>query len=94
MDRLLLIVLVVGAVSVGITLLIGKIVPKVKFLRYFPGVLCLIFSAYYFYLAEFVRAGQGFEDLANFMISIFLLAGALFGIITAFILGYLDRRRK
>lgn len=91
MDRLVLMLLAIAVVAIGITYLIGKLTSGIKFLKYIPGALCLILSMYYYYLARVVRAGEGFEDLGNFVLAIFLFAGGFFGLITAFILGFQDR---
>lgn len=90
MDRLVLMILAVGLTSIGITVLLGKAASKFKSLKYLPGALCLCLSVYYYYLARFVRAGEGFEDLGKFVLAIFLFAAAFFGIITALIIEYRD----
>lgn len=93
MDRLILMILAVGLVSIGITVLLGKVASRIKSLKYLPGVLCLCLSIYYYYLARFVRAGEGFEDLGKFILAVFLFAAAFFGIITALIIEYRDRSK-
>lgn len=94
MDRLFLMLLAIAVVAIGITYFIGKLTSRIKFLKYIPGTLCLILSMYYYYLARFVRTGEGFEDLGNFVLAIFLFAGGVFGLITAFILEYQDRNKR
>ncbi|AFL99411.1 MULTISPECIES: hypothetical protein [Desulfitobacterium] len=93
MDQLILMVLAFGLVSIGITVLLGIGVSRIKFLKYLPGVLCLFLSMYYYYLASVVRAGEGFEDLGNFILAIFFFAAAFFGIITALIMEYRGRSK-
>ncbi|BAE86040.1 hypothetical protein [Desulfitobacterium hafniense] len=93
MDRLILMILAVGLVSIGITVLLGKVASRIKSLKYLPGALCLCLSIYYYYLARFVRAGEGFEDLGKFILAVFLFAAAFFSIITALIIEYRDRSK-
>lgn len=94
MDRFILILLAIALVMAGITYLLGRFVPKIKALKYLPGILCLIMAIYLYYLARFVRAGEGFEDLANFVMAIMFLTGSFSGLITAFGLGLAARNKK
>ncbi len=94
MERFILVILGIGAVSMGITFLLGKVAGRIKLLKYAPGVIFLVASVYYYYLSQFVRAGIGFEDLGNFILSIFFFAGAFFGIGGALILEYRERRKR
>jgi len=94
MDRLVLILLGIAAFFAGITYLLGRVLPRVKSFKYSPAVLCLLVGLYYLYLAMIVQSGEGFEDLANALLSVMSLTGFVSGLITALILDFVLPRFK
>lgn len=94
MDRLALILLGIAAFFAGITYFLGRVLPRVKSIKYSPAVLCLLVGLYYLYLAMIVRSGEGFEDLANLLLAMMSLTGFVSALITALILDFLLPRFK
>ncbi|HBV87818.1 MAG TPA: hypothetical protein DEF42_14450 [Desulfosporosinus sp.] len=88
MERLILLLLGIAVIFAGITYLLGRVLSRVKSIKYSPAVLCLIVGLYYLYLAKIVRSGEGFEDLANVLLSVMSLTGFVSGLITALILDF------
>ncbi|AGA68373.1 hypothetical protein Desdi_0849 [Desulfitobacterium dichloroeliminans LMG P-21439] len=94
MDRLILVLLIIALIIAGITYLLGRFITGIKFIKYLPGILCLLLALYYFYLATVVRGGEGFEDLGNVIMGMMLSIGAIAGLITAISIDVIRRSKK
>ncbi|MEL1135627.1 hypothetical protein AAC978_10620 [Desulfitobacterium sp. THU1] len=94
MDRLILVLMVIAIIIAGVTYLLDRFVPSIKSIKFLPGVLCLLLALYYFYLAYIVKAGEGFEDLGNFIMGMMLSIGAIAGLITALLLEIRRRNNR
>ncbi|MGI1658439.1 MAG: hypothetical protein ACRKFN_05630 [Desulfitobacterium sp.] len=94
MDRLILVLLAIAIIVAGVTYLLDRFVSSIKSIKFLPGALCLLLALYYFYLAYIVKAGEGFEDLGNFVMAMMLSIGAFAGLITAFLLGIRSKNKR
>jgi len=86
MNRLVLIVFGIAIFFAGTTYLLGRVLPRIRSIKYLPALLCLLSGLYYLYLAKTVHSGAGFEDLANVVMSMMFLIGFASGAVTGLIL--------
>lgn len=93
MYRLILLLLGIFALFAGVTYLLGRLLPRVKSIKYAPALLCLLGGIYYFYLSQTVNIG-GFADIGNAIISVMFLVGFVSGLVTGLILDFILPRYK
>lgn len=93
MYRLILLLLGIVALFAGVTYLLGRLLPRVKSIKYAPALLCLVAGVYYLYLAKTVNIG-GFADIGNAIISVMFLVGFVSGLVTGLLLDFVVPRHK
>ncbi len=93
MDRFLFIILCVALVFGAVSYLLGRIFKRKSFIKYILPILTFGISAYFFYISIVLKKGTGFEDLANLLLAMILLAGGLAGFLTSLIMDLRSRGR-
>ena len=84
MDRFILVLLGIFLIFSLLTYLLHRFFPQRKYVKYLLSPFLLLGTAYQFYLSR--QPSQGFEDLAQFILSIMCLAGGLAVIVTGIVL--------
>jgi hypothetical protein len=92
MDRLIIAILLISTVLFSITYLLHRVFRN-KFIKYIPSALLLLAAMRFFYLARF-GPQEGFYNLANFLVFMMTLPGAIVGGVSGLVLDYLAHRGK
>ncbi|AFQ42814.1 hypothetical protein [Desulfosporosinus meridiei] len=92
MNRLILVLFGIALACIGLTFLLAKLSFKNKITKYLPALLCLLAGLYYLYIANNANNVNGFEDLANLMLSLMLFAGSVGGAVTGLIFDLLKKK--
>lgn len=91
MNRLILLLIGIALASSGLTFILWKLSLK-KTIKYLPAVLCLLFGIYYLYTANNTKNINGFEDLANLMLSLMFFSGLIGGVVTGLIIDLFKKK--
>lgn len=92
MEKVVLLFLIIGVIVTGIVWLIDKFL-KPKWLKYI-FVLCLVILTIYFIAIAQSGTGEGFEDLANFIVAMFTFVGAVVSLITSIIFDVIKNKKS
>ena len=88
MNRLVLILVGIAAIFSALTYFLGKLLPRIRSLKYFPALICLLASLYYLYLAKTIHSGTGFKDLAYVVMAMMFFIAFVSGLVTGLILDF------
>lgn len=91
MNRLILLLIGIALASSGLTFILWKLSLK-KTIKYLPALLCLLFGIYYLYTANNTKNINGFEDLANLMLSLMFFSGLIGGVFTGLIIDLFKKK--
>lgn len=89
--RFVLILIGIAIVSGLVTLLLHQM--KVRWFKYIPAVIALIFSMIMILMAS-TSSGEDMQDLALIIMAILLFSVAVGGLIMGFVLDWLQRKRN
>ena len=92
MGRIILMFLIIGVIVTGIVWLIDKFL-KPKWLKYILVSLFVILTIYLLIEAK-NGSGEGFKDLANFLLAMFTFAGAASSLTTSIVLDVIRKNKN
>lgn len=84
---------IISTVSILFTYLLYRFFKEKKLIKYLPSIIMTPVMIYYF-ISMHSAPSEGFQDLARFIMGLFLLTAITASLITSVILDVLDRKKQ